>query len=229
MNTVIIILLIWMIVFLHLVWFDIKPWEWLRNKKSKREKNIPEETKRKRAIEHDLIGKSHVRISATQPVAAISQPVADIPEEGEEVNEKDVTFALPKQEKMLRQMTPEEEEEAFKSFTYSKEEEDYEDDYPAESYAAGLTCEEMERAVSIANSAHVTQDEELKAGTIFKEMAGTELIELLTRNNPTFKSRVRDLLDRCERMETTSHSTTDKGHKSFMIEESTDIDIRDFI
>ena len=87
----------------------------------------------------------------------------------------------------------------------------------------------MERAVSIANSAHVTQDEELKAGTILKEMAGTELIELLTRNNPTFKSRVRDLLDRCERMETTSHSTTDKGHKSFMIEESTDIDIRDFI
>ena len=32
MNIVIIILLIWLIVFLHLVWLDIKPWDLIRGR-----------------------------------------------------------------------------------------------------------------------------------------------------------------------------------------------------
>ena len=233
MDIVIIILLVWMIVFLHLVWFDIKPLELFRGKECKGERAVQETSQEIPAQEHDFMGKSLVRASATKPFAANSQPVTAMLEEGEEVDEKDVTFAPPKQEKTLRQMTPEEEKEAFKSFSYSKEEQDDEDEYPAEGYATGLTSEEMEKAVLVANGAKASKDDELKAGKTLKEMDGTELLDLLTKKNPVFKARVRDLLDRCERMEaeteTESTSATDKGRKSFMIGKSTDIDIRDFI
>ena len=232
MNIVIIILLIWLIVFLHLVWLDIKPWELMRGRKKQEQPDAraPEQETEK---ESDFVGKSMVTVKSKVTNAASVTPKAPQAEEGEEVDEKDVTFAPSKPDKALRQMTPEEEEEAFKSFSYSKGEQDDEDEYPAEGYADGLTSEEMEKAVSVANGAKASKDEELKAGKTLKEMDGTELFDLLTKTSPAFKTRVRDLLDRCERMEaetkTESTSATDKGRKSFMIGKSTDIDIRDFI
>ena len=232
MNIVIIILLIWLIVFLHLVWLDIKPWDLIRNGR-KQEQPTTRAPEQKTGKESNFIGKSLVKVKSKVTNAANVTPKAPQAEEGEEVDEKDVTFAPPKQEKTLRQMTPEEEKEAFKSFSYSKEEQDDEDEYPTEGYASGLTSEEMEKAVSVANGAKATKDEELKAGKTLKEMDGTELFDLLTKTSPAFKTRVRALLDRCERMEaetkTESTSATDKGRKSFMIGKSTDIDIRDFI
>ena len=233
MDIVIIILLVWMIVFLHLVWFDIKPLELFRGKECKGERAVQETSQEIPAQEHDFMGKSLVRASATKPFAANSQPVTAMLEEGEEVDEKDVTFAPSKPDKALRQMTPEEEEEAFKSFSYSKGEQNDEDEYPAEGYADGLTSEEMEKAVSVANGAKASKDEELKAGRTLKEIDGTELLDLLTKKNPVFKARVRDLLDKCERAKADAEdeipSAADKGRKSFMIGKSTDIDIRDFI
>ena len=232
MNIVIIILLVWMIVFLHLVWLDIKPWEWLRDRKKQGqpEARAPEQTTGK---DVNFIGKSLVQVKSKKTNAASVTPKAPQAEEGEEVDEKDVTFAPPKQEKTLRQMTPEEEEEAFKSFSYSKGEQDDEDEYPAEGYADGLTSEEMEKAVSVANGAKASKDEELKGGRALKEIDGTELLDLLTKKNPVFKARVCDLLDKCERAKADAEdeipSATDKGHKSFVIGKSTDIDIRDFI
>ena len=232
MNIVIIILLIWLIVFLHLVWLDIKPSDLMRGRKKQEQPNAraPEQETEK---ESDFVGKSMVTVKSKVTNAAIVTPKAPQAEEGEEVDEKDVTFAPSKPDKALRQMTPEEEEEAFKNFTYSKEEQDDEDEYPAEGYATGLTSEEMEKAVSVANGAKASKDEELKAGKTLKEMDGTELLDLLTKKNPVFKARVRDLLDKCERAKADAEdeipSAADKGHKSFMIGKSTDIDIRDFI
>ena len=232
MNIVIIVLLIWIIAFLHFVWLDINPREWHEWKGRKDGSTVPE-VQRTPAEDYGFMGKSLVKVSVPKPLTAISPPPATIPEEGEDMDEKDVAFELQKQEKTLRQMTPEEEKVAFKSFSYSKEEQDDEDEYPAEGYAEGLTSEEMERAVSVANGTKATRKEEREAGLVLREMDGTELFDLLTRNNPAFKTRVRNLLDRCERMETEtgteSTSTTDKGRKSFRTEKTTDIDIRDFI
>lgn len=232
MNIVIIILLVWLIVFLHLVWFDIKPWDLIRGRK-KQEQPTARAPEQETEKDSDFIGKSLVKVKPKVTNAASITPKAPQAEEGEEVDEKDVTFAPPKSEGSLRQMTPDEEKEAFKSFAYSKEEVDDEDEYPAEGYATGLTSEEMEKAVSVANGAKASKDEELKAGKTLKEMDGTELLELLTKKNPVFKSRVRELLDKCERAKANDEedysSTADKGRKSFMIEKSTDIDIRDFI
>ena len=232
MNIVIIILLIWLIVFLHLVWLDIKPWDLIRGRK-KQEQPTARAPEQETEKDSDFIGKSLVKVKPKVTNAASITPKAPQAEEGEEVDEKDVTFAPPKSEGSLRQMTPDEEKEAFKSFAYSKEEVDDEDEYPAEGYATGLTSEEMEKAVSVANGAKASKDEELKAGKTLKEMDGTELLELLTKKNPVFKSRVRELLDKCERAKANDEedysSTADKGRKSFMIEKSTDIDIRDFI
>ena len=232
MNIVIIILLVWLIVFLHLVWFDIKPWDLIRGRK-KQEQPTARAPEQETEKDSDFIGKSLVKVKPKVTNAASITPKAPQAEEGEEVDEKDVTFAPPKSEGSLRQMTPDEEKEAFKSFAYSKEEVDDEDEYPAEGYATGLTSEEMEKAVLVANGAKASKDEELKAGKTLKEMDGTELLELLTKKNPVFKSRVRELLDKCERAKANDEedysSTADKGRKSFMIEKSTDIDIRDFI
>ena len=219
--------------FIHFVWLDIKPWESLKKMVFRVEGTMQEVPQQPSFKEYDFIGKSLVRIIDTKPVTAIFQPLTAIAEEGEDVEEKDVTFAPPKQEKPLRQMTPEEEEEAFRSFSYSKEDNIDEDEYPADGYAKGLTSEEMERAVSVANGAKATRKEEREAGQVLREMDGTELLDLLTRNNQVFKARVRDLLDRCEMMETDAEdenpSSTTKGHKSIMTEKSTDIDIRDYI
>ena len=232
MNTVTIILLVWLIVFLHFVWLDIKPWELMRDRKIQKQPKVrlPETEVGK---ESDFIGRSHVKIMIKETNAANIAPKAPRTEEGEDVEEKDVTFAPPKQEKPLRQMTPEEEEEAFRSFSYSKEENIDVDEYPADGYAKGLTSEEMERAVSVANGAKATRKEEREAGQVLREMDGTELLDLLTKNNQVFKARVRDLLDRCEMMEADAEdenpSSTTKGHKSIMTEKSTDIDIRDYI
>lgn len=232
MNIVIIILLVWLIVFLHLVWLDIRPWDWMRNKErppvcKEKEQGSTDVNGR------DFIGKSLVRISAKETNAANVTPKAPQAEEGEEVDEKDVTFAPPNTGKPLRQMTPEEEQEAFKSFSYSKEEQDDEDDYPAEGYATGLTSEEMEKAVSVANGAKASKEEELKAGKVLKEMDGTELIELLTKKNPAFKTKVRELLDKCERTgaygDGNNPSVANSGRKSFIVGKTTDIDLRDFI
>ena len=119
MNIVIIILLIWLIVFLHLVWLDIKPWELMRGRKKQEQPNArgPEQETEK---ESDFVGKSMVTVKSKVTNAASVTPKAPQAEEGEEVDEKDVTFAPSKPDKALRQMTPEEEEEAFKSFTYSR-------------------------------------------------------------------------------------------------------------
>jgi len=173
MNIVIIILLIWLIVFLHLVWLDIKPWEWMQGKKKQGQPNAraPEQETEK---ESDFVGKSMVKVKGKVTNAASVTPKAPQAEEGEEVDEKDVTFAPPKTDKALWQMTPKEEDEAFKSFTYSKEEQNDEDEYPAEGYASGLTSEEMEKAVSVANGAKASKDEELKAGKTLKEMDGIQ-------------------------------------------------------
>jgi len=232
MNTVIIMLLVWLIVFLHLVWLDIKPWEWMQGRKKNGQPDVRPPEKKERQ-DGSFIGKSLVKIRGKETNAANATPKVPQVEEGEEVDEKDVTFAPPKQEKALRQMTPEEEEEAFKSFTYSKEEHDDEDEYPAEGYATGLTSEEMEKAVSVANGAKATRDEELKAGKVLKEMDGTELIDLLTQKNPAFKNKVRELLDKCEKANKEASeetpTATEKGRKSFTVENTTDIDIRDFI
>lgn len=233
MNTVIVILLVWLIVFLHFVWLDIKPWEWLRGQMKPESQQGKDEPERQPQATGNFIGKSLVKIEAKVTNAASVTPKVPQAEEGEEVDEKDVTFAQPKQEKAIRQMTPEEEEEAFKSFRYSKEEQDDDDEYPAEGYATGLTSEEMEHAVSVANGAKATNEEELKAGKVLKEMDGTELINLLTKKNPAFKSKVRELLDKCERANKEANeetpAATERGRKSFMIEKTTDIDIRDFI
>ncbi|MBP3787174.1 MAG: hypothetical protein ILA22_03430 [Prevotella sp.] len=232
MNIVIIILLVWLIIFLHLVWLDIKPWELIRGRK-KQEQPTARAPEQETEKDSDFIGKSLVKVKPKVTNAASETPKAPQAEEGEEVDEKDVTFVPPKSEGSLRQMTPEEEKEAFKSFAYSKEELDDEDEYPAEGYATGLTSEEMEKAVLVANGAKASKDEELKAGKTLKEMDGTELLDLLTKKNPVFKARVRNLLDKCERAKANDEedysSTADKGRKSFMIEKSTDIDIRDFI
>ena len=232
MNIVIIILLVWLIIFLHLVWLDIKPWELIRGRK-KQEQPTARAPEQETEKDSDFIGKSLVKVKPKVTNAASVTPKAPQAEEGEEVDEKDVTFVPPKSEGSLRQMTPEEEKEAFKSFAYSKEELDDEDEYPAEGYATGLTSEEMEKAVLVANGAKASKDEELKAGKTLKEMDGTELLDLLTKKNPVFKARVRNLLDKCERAKANDEedysSTADKGRKSFMIEKSTDIDIRDFI
>ena len=232
MNIVIIILLVWLIVFLHLVWLDVKPWDLMRGRK-KQEQPTARAPEQETWKEADFIGESLVKVKPKVTNAASVTPKAPQAEEGEEVDEKDVTFAPPKTGTTLRQMTPEEEQEAFKSFSYSKEEQEDEDEYPAEGYATGLTSEEMEKAVSVANGAKVSKDEELKAGKTLKEMDGTELLELLTKKNPVFKSRVRELLDKCERAKAIDEeehpSKANKGRKSFMIEKTTDIDIRDFI
>ena len=225
MNIVIIILLVWLIAFMHIVWFD---WNPFREKTDVRQVAGSEQEAARSA---DFIGESQVQVSRKKPVEAISVPQAAIGEEGEEVHINEVTFADENAPRAYRQMTPEEEEEAFKSFNYSKAELE-EDDYPAEGYSTGVTSEEMEKAIEVAKGGNASKVETLKAGKVLKELDGTELYELLTKRNEPFRAKVRELIDRCENaeMETSMNdASAAKGRKSFVKEKTTDIDLRDFI
>ena len=232
MDIVIIILLVWMIVFLHLVWFDIKPLEWFRGKECKGERAVQETPQEIPAQEHDFMGKSLVRASATKPLAANSQPVTAISEEGEEVDEKDVTFAPPKHDSGLRQMTPEEEEEAFKSFRYSKEEDA--EETPAENYAEGYTYEDMVEAMKVAKKPEATKSEEAKAGKVLDYLDGTELLNMLEKNQADFSKRVRSIIEQYKSQDggntASGEETPGNGRKPFKLPENpTEFNIRDFV
>lgn len=232
MNIVIIILLVWLIVFLHLVWLDIKPWDLIKGRGRKpkaNESGMPIQTQ---AEKHDFMGKSLVRTNAIKPVAANSPPVTAIPEEGEEVDEKDVTFAPPKQENGLRQMTPEEEEEAFKSFRYSKEEDA--EETPAENYAEGYTYEDMVEAMKVAKKPEATKSEEAKAGKVLDYLDGTELLNMLEKNQADFSKRVRSIIEKYKSQDggntASGEETPDNGRKPFKLPENpTEFNIRDFV
>ncbi len=231
MNIIIVILLVWLIVFLHLVWLDVKPRDLIRGFGRKTGKEVREKPVQQPAENGNFMGKSLVRGNATKPVADISLPVAAIPEEGEEVDEKDVTFAPPRQEKGIRQMTPEEEEEAFKSFTFSKE--DDAGEQPADGYAEGYTYEDMVEAVKVANSKTATTHEEEKAGRVLKDLDGTELLSIMEEEHEDFSRRVRSLIKKhedTESMTVTKENDGSTGSKPFTVPANpTEFNIRDFI
>lgn len=232
MNTIVVILLVWLIVFLHLVWLDIKPSDLIRGKGRKYRKAVTEESIPTQTEGHDFMGKSLVRASAAKPLTANSQPVTAISEEGEEVDEKDVTFAPPKHDSGLRQMTPEEEEEAFKSFRYSKEENA--DETPAENYAEGYTYEDMVEAMKVAKKPEATKSEEAKAGKVLDYLDGTELLNILEKNQADFSKRVRSIIEKYKSQDggntASGEETPDNGRKPFKLPENpTEFNIRDFV
>ena len=230
MNIVIIILLIWLIVFLHLVWLDIKPWELMRGRKKQEQPNAraPEQETEK---ESDFVGKSMVTVKSKVTNAASVTPKAPQAEDGEEVDEKDVTFAPPKPEKTLRQMTPEEEAEAFKSFKFSKEEEI--DDTPNENLAEGYTYEDMVKAMKVAKKPVATKSEEAKAGKVLSHLDGTELLHMLEENQAEFSKRVRSIIKKYQSHDegnNVGRTETDFGRKPFKLPENpTEFNIRDFV
>lgn len=230
MNTIIVILLVWLIVFLHFVWLDIKPRDLIKGCVRKSKTDVPDKCAQSRTEEHDFMGKSLVRANATKPVADISVPVAAIPEEGEEVDEEDVTFAPPKPEKSLRQMTPEEEKEAFKSFKFSKEEDA--EETPTDNYAEGYTYEDMVEAMKVAKKAKATKSEEEQAGKVLNYLDGTELLNMLEKNQAEFSKRVRSIIKKYQSQNEGSNAngTTLDGRKPFKLpENSTEFNIRDFV
>jgi len=193
-----------MIVFMHCVWLDIKPWEWALKRKNKSRKKQSPRIDPPISQERDFIGKSLVRMSAKMTNAASATPNVPQAEEGEEVDEKDVTFAPPKQENGLRQMTPEEEEEAFKSFRYSKEEDA--EETTAENYAEGYTYEDMVEAI----------------------------LNVLEKNQADFSKRVRSIIEKYKSQDggntASEEETPDNGRKPFKLPENpTEFNIRDFI
>jgi len=194
-----------MIVFMHCVWLDIKPWEWALKRKNKSRKKQSPRIDPPISQERDFIGKSLVRMSAKMTNAASATPNVPQAEEGEEVDEKDVTFAPPKQENGLRQMTPEEEEEAFKSFRYSKEEDA--EETTAENYAEGYTYEDMVEAM---------------------------ILNVLEKNQADFSKRVRSIIEKYKSQDggntASEEETPDNGRKPFKLPENpTEFNIRDFI
>lgn len=231
MNTIVVILLVWLIVFLHLVWLDIKPSDLIRGKGRKYRKAVTEESIPTQTEGHDFMGKSLVRANAAKPLTANSQPVTAISEEGEEVDEKDVTFAPPKAEKTLRQMTPKEEEEAFKSFKFSKE--DDAEETPAENYAEGYTYEDMVEAVKVAKKPTATKSEEAKAGKVLDYLDGTELLNILEKNQADFSKRVRSIIEKYKNQEgdnTADGEESPNPRAPFKLPENpTEFNIRDFI
>jgi len=231
MTIILIIFVVWLILFMHCVWLDIKPWEWALKRKNKSGEKQSPKMGSPISPERDFIGKSLVRMRGKVTNAASATPNVPQAEEGEEVDEKDVTFAQPKAEKSIRQMTPEEEAEAFKSFKFSKE--DDAEDTPDENYAEGYTYEDMVEAMKVAKKPAATKSEEAKAGRVLTHLDGTELLNMLEENQAEFSKRVRSIIKKYKNsngMQKVHDTIITNGKKPFKLPENpTEFNIRDFV
>lgn len=148
----------------------------------------------------DIVGRSLFKMEMRTPTTAIPTPQAATSIESEEVTDIAVTFADEKNETPPAQLPDDKLDEAFSDIRISDVPQEYadeeEDEAPTERYATGVSFEEIGEAVSIADDPAATQQEKQRAGKIFSEMAGNELINDIIRRNPERGKRITGLIER---------------------------------
>ena len=147
---------------------------------------IKQETVQKEAPteEADIIGKSRFRMASAQTTAATPVPHAATSEKGIALSEEDATFDDGNTESASHpaQVPEEKFDETFTSIPpeelkFSKDEP--EDEKPDKGQASGISFDEIGEAVGIARKDNPTDEEKRKAGKVFSDLEGTELLAKL--------------------------------------------------
>ena len=92
----------------------------------------------------------------------------------------------------------------------------------------------MVEAMKVAKKPEATKSEEAKAGKVLDYLDGTELLNMLEKNQADFSKRVRSIIEKYKSQDggntASREETPDNGRKPFKLPENpTEFNIRDFV
>lgn len=145
------------------------------------------ETERTPAQAVDIIGKSHFKMTMTRTMTTIPAPQAATSEEGIELSEEDATFDDGNSEAVSHpaQVPEEKLDEVFSNIPPSEMkygEDEPEDETPDRRQASGFSFDEIGDAVGIAGKENPTDEEKHRAGKVFSDLEGTELLDKMSQS-----------------------------------------------
>lgn len=148
----------------------------------------------------DIVGKSLFKMESRTPISAKPTPNTATLIESEDVTNVDVTFADERDEAPSARLPDDKLDEAFSDIRISDvpqqyADEDEQDDTLDGKYASGNSFEEIGKAVSVADNPVATSQERQRAGQIFSEMEGNELLNKMIESNPELGRRIMGLMD----------------------------------
>ena len=120
-------------------------------------------------------------------------------DEGEAVNEEDITFADETDGQTSEDLTQEELAEIFSDHRGSdiRNDDDWdEEDMQVEGYASGASFEDIDTAVRTVKKKTPTKEEKQQAGKVFTQIKDSELLETIKERQAALGRRIMDLMDR---------------------------------
>ena len=155
----------------------------------------------------DIVGKSQFRMKPKEPITANQTPQAATSVETEKGMENDSTFA-PEAEKRSSARIPDDKlDEAFEHLEIPEVPLEYEDDEPEDeeeemplvqkrqSYASGVSFEEIDAAVKTAGNPLADGVQRGQAGQIFGQIEGTEFFDKLKNCSADIGDKITGLMD----------------------------------
>lgn len=158
---------------------------------SEEEKPKPVEKKEKDGI----VGKSNFKMPPKVPRTVPDAATAD---EGEAVNEEDITFADETDGQTSEDLTQEELDGIFSDHRGSdvRNDDDWdEEDMQVEGYASGASFEDIDTAVRTVKKPTPTKEEKQQAGKVFTQIRNSELFESITESMESVGDRVVEMMD----------------------------------
>ena len=158
------------------------------------EKENPKPVEKKE--DNGIIGKSNFKMPPKVPRTVPDTATAD---EGEAVNEEDITFADETDGQTSEDLTQEELAEIFSDHRGSdvRNDDDWdEEDMQVEGYASGASFEDIDTAVRTVKKKTPTKEEKQQAGKVFTQIKDSELLETIKERQAALGRRIMDLMDR---------------------------------
>ena len=162
------------------------------------EKAPPEEEKPKpveKVEDNGIVGKSNFKMPPKVPRTVPDTATAD---EGEAVNEEDITFADETVGQTSEDLTQEELAEIFSDHRGSdvRGDDDWnEEDMKVEGYASGASFEDIDTAVRTVKKQTSTKEEKQQAGKVFNQIRNSELFDSITESMESVGDRVVEMME----------------------------------
>ncbi|WP_155923413.1 conjugal transfer protein TraD [Bacteroides sp. 14(A)] len=200
------------------------------------QESAPPEKEKPKPVEevkdNGIVGKSNFKMPSKVPPTVPDAATAD---EGEAVNEEDITFADETDGQIPEDLTQEELAEMFSDHRSGnvKDDDDWdEEDGQTEGYASGASFEDIDTAVRTAKKVKPTKEEKRQAGKVFTQIRNSELFDSITESMESVGDRVVEMMDLFLKQPQvqTVRITENIAPKPFKLPDNIEnFDIRDFV
>ena len=163
------------------------------------QEKAPPEVEKPKPVEkkedNGIVGKSNFKMPPKVPRTVPDTATAD---EGEAVNEEDITFADETDGQTSEDLTQEELAEIFSDHRGSdvRGDDDWdEEDMQVEGYASGASFEDIDTAVRTVKKQTPTKEEKQQAGKVFNQIRNSELFDSITESMESVGDRVVEMME----------------------------------